>query len=97
MLLMEGRAANSKGSINKHGQYQTEERTGVEIHVRDEARFKGGWAFFVSDGETPATQVPYEAECYACHLKNGAVDTTFTQFYPTAKAIARKAGSYRGD
>jgi hypothetical protein len=97
MLLMEVRGANSKGSINKHGQYQTEERMGIEVHVRDEARFKGGWAFFVGDGEAPAKQVPYEAECYACHLQHGAVDTTFTQFYPVARAIAKKAGTFRGD
>ena len=28
---------------------------------------------------------------------HGAVDTTFTQFYPTAKPIAVKSGTYQGD
>ena len=69
---------------------------GIEIHVRDESRFKGGWAFFETDGDSPALQVPYTADCYSCHLQHGAVDTTFVQFYPTAKAIAKTAGAYSG-
>ena len=95
MMVLETRVANSHGSINKHGQYQTGETMGVEVHVRDEARFKGGWGFFRLDGQAPAKLVPYQAECYACHTAHGAVDTTFTQFYPTAKPIAVKAGNFR--
>lgn len=94
MFVLEVRGANSRGSINKHGQYQTE-RMGAEVHVRDEARFKGGWAFFGLDGPGLAKQVPYSAACYACHQAHGAVDTTFTQFYPTAKEIAVKAGTFK--
>jgi hypothetical protein len=97
MFVLETRGANSKGSINKKGQYQTEDLMGVEVHVRDEARFKGGWGFFVLDGDAPAKLLPSTAQCYACHQAHGAVDTTFTQFYPTAKPIAVKAGTYRGD
>ena len=95
MFVLEARAANSRGSINKKGHYQTEERMALEVHVHDEARFKGGWGFFEFDGSTAAKQVPYTAECYSCHLAHGAVDTTFTQFYPTAKPIAVKAGTFR--
>jgi hypothetical protein len=94
VFAMEVRGAASKGSINKQGHYQTEERMGVEYHVRDESRFKGGWGFFAGDGEAPAALLPAAAACYACHLAHGAVDTTFTQFYPTAKPIAVKAGTY---
>ncbi len=68
---------------------------GVEAHVHDEARFKGGWGFFQFDGPGAAKLVPYEAACYSCHQAHGAVDTTFTQFYPTAKPIAVKAGTYK--
>lgn len=95
MFVLEVRAAASHGSINKKGQFQTEERLGVEVHVRDETRFKGGWGFFAFDEAGPARQIPYTAECYACHQANGAVDTTFTQFYPTAKPIAVKAGTFK--
>ena len=59
---------------------------GVEVHVKDSARFKTGWAFFAFDGETPATMIPTSASCYACHAAHAAVDTTFVQFYPDAGA-----------
>jgi hypothetical protein len=95
VFVMENRAAGSKGSINRRGQFQTENLMGLEFHVHDEARFKAGWGFFASDGKTPATLLPPSAACYSCHLAHGTVDTTFTQFYPTAKPIAVKAGTYR--
>jgi hypothetical protein len=95
ILVLETRVAADHGSIEKTGHFQTEDVMGVEVHVRDEARFKGGWGFFALDGKTPAKQIPYTAECYACHQKNGAVDTTFAQFYPPAKPIAVKAGTFR--
>jgi cytochrome P460 len=96
MFVLEARGASSRGSINKSGQFQTEDRMGLEVHVRDEARFAGGWAFFVfGEGATSAVRLPEAADCYACHRAHGAVDTTFTQFYPTAKPIAVAAGSFR--
>jgi hypothetical protein len=95
VFVMEGRGASSRGSINKHGQFQTS-LMGVEYHVLDTARFKGGWAFFAADDAAhPAALLPANAPCYACHAAHGAVDTTFTQFYPTARAIAARAGTYR--
>jgi hypothetical protein len=95
VFALENRGASSKGSINKHGHFQTTELVGLEFHVRDEARFKGGWAFFVSNGRGPASLIPSEAPCYGCHQAHGAVDTTFTQFYPTAKVVALGAHTYR--
>jgi Cytochrome P460 len=95
VFALETRGANSKGSINKTGQYQTEQLMGVEFHVHDASRFTGGWGFFAAEGAKPATLIAYSAQCYSCHLAHGAVDTTFTQFYPTAKPIAVKAGSFR--
>ena len=97
LFVMETREASTKGSINKQGHFQTDELMGLEFHVRDESRFKGGWGFFVQDGTGPAALLPQSAPCYACHLAHGAVDTTFTQFYPTAKAIAKQAGTFIGE
>jgi hypothetical protein len=94
VFAMENRAASSKGSINQRGSFQTEQLSGVEFHVRDQSRFKGGWGFFASAGVKPATLLADSASCYACHEAHGAVDTTFTQFYPTAKPIAVRAGTY---
>jgi len=94
MFALENRGAATKGSINKLGQYQTQDVMGVEFHVHDEARFKGGWGFFAVDDHGAGKFIPYAASCYACHLAHGAVDTTFTQFYPTARPIAAGHGTY---
>lgn len=91
VLALEVRGAESKGSINQHGHFQGEERMGFEVHVKDQARFKGGWAFFEFDSpEKNGTLIPSGAPCYSCHQQHGAVDTTFVQFYPTLLPIARE-------
>jgi len=41
ILILENRTGTRKGSINQAGHFQTE-RLGVEAHVKDVARFKGG-------------------------------------------------------
>ena len=93
MLALEQRMARGKGSINQKGNYQDTERMGLEIHVKDTARFPGGWAFFGFDDAKTATVVPVEATCYKCHAEHGAVDTTFVQFYPTLLPIAKSKGT----
>jgi Cytochrome P460 len=93
VLMLENRGAASKGSINKLGQFQTGDVMGLEAHVKDQARFKGGWGFFAFDGGGPARQIPYAAPCYACHQAHAAADTTFVQFYPTLLPVARKLGT----
>jgi Cytochrome P460 len=93
MLVLEVRGATNKGSINQKGFYQNGEIMGLEVHVKDAARFHGGWAFFGDSDGKPAPQVPYTADCYACHREHAAVDTTFVQFYPTLLEAARKKGT----
>ena len=88
MLVLEVRASSQAGSINRQGRFQTD-RAGVEVHVKDQARFKGGWAFFAFNGEGPGQYLPTSAPCYSCHEAHGAVDTTFTQFYPTLMTVAQ--------
>jgi hypothetical protein len=93
MLVLENRMAQGKGSINQKGNYQGTEIVGVEMHVKDEARFPGKWAFFIFDNAKTAKMVPAEMECYSCHAAHAAVDTTFVQFYPTLLPIARRKGT----
>jgi len=93
MLALEVRGAVDKGSINQKGNYQAEERMGLEVHVKDEARFQGKWAFFGFDDGKTAGMVPQNAACYSCHQAHAAVDTTFVQFYPTLLPIARSKGT----
>jgi hypothetical protein len=89
MLVLEARMAKGKGSINQKGNYQGEDRMGLEVHLKDEGRFPGKWAFFGFDGEKTAKMIPSSADCYTCHQASGAVDTTFVQFYPTLLPIAK--------
>jgi hypothetical protein len=93
MLVLEGRPGEGKGSINQRGNYQGAERMGVEVHVKDEARFPGKWAFFAFDDSKTAKMIPTSASCYSCHAEHAAVDTTFVQFYPTLLPIARSKGT----
>lgn len=93
MLVLEVREAGSNASINKSGHFQTTGLMGREVHVKDESRFPGKWAFFGFDDAAPAKMVPKEAACYSCHQQHGAVDTTFVQFYPTLIEIAKQKGT----
>jgi hypothetical protein len=94
VLVKEGRHGSTKGSINRTGQFQDGESTYVELHIRDTKRFKSGWGFFELSSNAPARVLPVTANCYSCHQQNAAVQTTFVQFYPTAKPIAVKAGTF---
>ena len=93
MLVLEGRMAQSKGSINQAGNYQSTDVMGVEVHVKDEAHFAGKWAFFGFDDGKTAKMIPTSASCYSCHADHAAVDTTFVQFYPTLLPIAQAKGT----
>src|SRR5882672_5495568 len=93
ILIKENRMAESAGTLSKAGQFQADVMN-LEIHIKDEARFPGKWAFFVSsDGKAPGALRPQSANCYSCHQDHGAVDTTFAQFYPTLFAIAKDKGT----
>lgn len=89
ILVLEERGAEGKGSINQKGNYQGGEIMGLEVHVKDESRFPGKWAFFGFDDAKTAKMIPTTASCYSCHSEHGAVDTTFVQFYPTLLPIAK--------
>jgi hypothetical protein len=93
VLVKENRMAESAGTLSKSGQFQTAVMD-LEIHVKDETRFPGKWAFFVSsDGKAAGTLMPQSASCYSCHRDHAAVDTTFVQFYPTLLDIAKNKGT----
>jgi hypothetical protein len=93
MLVLEARKAEGKGSINQRGNFQGGEVMGLEVHVKDESRFPGKWAFFGFDDAKTAKMTPTGAACYTCHQDHAAVDTTFVQFYPTLLPIAKAKGT----
>jgi Cytochrome P460 len=88
IFVLEARGAESKESINKAGLYQGPSVMGLEIHIKDESRFPGKWAFFGFDDGKLGKIFPTSASCYSCHEQHAAVDTTFVQFYPTLLPIA---------
>ena len=94
VMVLEVRGAKTKGSINQRGHFQDTEIMGLEVHVKDEARFPGKWAFFDFDSaDKNGTLIPSGAPCYTCHAAHAAVDTTFVQFYPTLLPIAKAKGT----
>jgi hypothetical protein len=92
VLVLEGRGARGRGSTNQKGSYQ-DKVMALEVHVKDEARFPGNWAFFGFDEGKTAKMIPTSADCYSCHASHAAVDTTFVQFYPTLLPIATTKGT----
>ena len=95
MFALEVRNSATKGSINKGGHYQ-EGIAALEIHIKDEKRFPTRWAFFGFDsGNQTAKAFPANSACQTCHAKNGAVDETFVQFYPTLIPVAKAKGTFK--
>jgi hypothetical protein len=96
LLVLEMRAPDSKGSINRGGNYQSGVMA-IETHVKDEARFPRKWAFFGfrNDAKVSETRAADTSDCYTCHEPNGAVDTTFVQFYPTLIPVATEKGTFQ--
>jgi hypothetical protein len=97
VLVLEVRSAQSKGSINQGGHFQADV-AGIETHVKDEKRFPRKWAFFGFTKGSAASEpaAAQTSSCYTCHEPNGAVDTTFVQFYPTLLPVAREKGTIVG-
>jgi hypothetical protein len=97
IFVLEARGAKDKGSINQKGNYQSTDVMGLEVHVKDEARFGkdggGKWAFFSFDDGKVSNMIPVMADCYSCHAAHAAVDTTFVQFYPTLLPLAESKGT----
>jgi hypothetical protein len=92
VMVLEVRGAQSKGSINQSGNYQSGNTMGLEVHVKD-GKFPGKWAFFGFGDSKLGNMVPTSAQCYSCHADHAAVDTTFVQFYPTLLPIATAKGT----
>jgi tetratricopeptide (TPR) repeat protein len=99
MFVLEIRYSTTNGSINKGGFYQTDVAA-IEAAVKDTKRFPRAWGYFNFRGGMRAPAVAAaplgaNAGCNACHEPNGAVENTFTQFYPTALAIAESKGTVK--
>lgn len=90
MFVLEIYGSTSRGSINKHGSYQTD-LAGLDVEVKDEARFPDKWAYFnfSETAKTASADTPSKNDCWKCHEQNAAVEHSFVQFYPELLKIAR--------
>jgi hypothetical protein len=94
MFVIDERDAQSKGSINKTGHFQTD-LMGLAVEVKDSSHFPETWAYFAFDAEgKTAEAMPKGNGCWSCHEAHAAVEHTFVQFYPTLKPVAKKFGVY---
>jgi hypothetical protein len=94
MFVIDLRSAQSKGSINKTGHFQTD-LAGFVVETKDSTHNPDKWGYyhFGPDDKT-AEALPKAAGCFACHDAHAAVEHTFVQFYPTLKPVAKKFGTY---
>lgn len=96
VFVLEEYGSTSQGSINKHGSYQTE-FIGLDIEVKDEARFPDKWAYFNFQGyeKTAGAITPSRNDCWKCHDQSAAVEHSFVQFYPELLKVARDKGTIK--
>jgi len=97
-FVIDEREAQTKGSINQTGHFQTD-LMGLAVEVKDSSRFPEKWAYFVFDADDKSDDKSAEAmpkgnPCWSCHDEHAAVEHTFVQFYPTLKPVAKKFGVY---
>jgi hypothetical protein len=94
IFVVEERGAESKGSINKHGNYQTTDLMGIGVEVKDN-RLPDKWAYYNFDEDTKSAKANPKEGCFTCHENHAAVEHSFVQFYPTLKPVAQKFGTYK--
>ncbi|MBI1360695.1 MAG: hypothetical protein GC155_10510 [Alphaproteobacteria bacterium] len=66
---------------------------GHSIHVKDEKAGKGSWTFYGYRAGGFGTPIARDQACYSCHQEHGAIDTVFTQFYPSMMEAREKAAA----
>jgi len=94
MFVIDERDAESKGSINKKGHFQTD-LMGLAIEVKDATRNPDKWAYYGFEPNDKTAQAMSKGnECWSCHDQHAAVEHTFVQFYPTLKPVAKNFGTY---
>jgi len=96
MFVLEIYGSATRGSINKSGKYQ-DDFVGLDVEVKDEARFPDKWAYFDFGQDHPAVAAttPSQNACWKCHEQNAAVEHSFVQFYPVLLKVAREKGTIK--
>jgi hypothetical protein len=93
VFVVEERGSETRGSINKAGQFQSD-LMGIGVEVKD-ASYPDKWVYFNFDQDSKSAQANPKSACWQCHEDHAAVEHSFVQFYPTLKPIAKKFGTYK--
>jgi hypothetical protein len=101
VFVLEVRASVPRQSpfLSAGGLYQGD-IVAMRMEMRDDARYPSKWAWFnfTQSGGTWQPTMPQPEppqNCLQCHAKHGAVQDSFTQFYPTLFAIAKAHGTVK--
>jgi hypothetical protein len=92
IFVLEIYSSATHGSINKNGHYQ-DTLLSYDVAVKDEGH-NPKWAYY-NFGLDQAPAKAFGDGCNQCHSKNGAVDNTFVQFYPSLLPVAWEKGTVR--
>jgi len=92
IFVLEIYSSATHGSINKDGHYQ-DALLSYDVAVKDEGH-NPKWAYY-NFNPGAATAKAFGDGCNQCHSKNGAVDNTFVQFYPSLLPVAWEKGTVR--
>jgi hypothetical protein len=101
LFILEVRRGVEHASIDINGRSQGD-HLALEAAVKDSTRYPdGGWSYFSFDSregiKPAAAPLPRTRDCYTCHSRHGAVEWTFTQFYPQQFEVAKRLGTVRPD
>lgn len=87
MFLLSFYETEQQLSINRSGFVQGE-LSNFEIHLIDRRRSTEGRIFYpFSKADTQAAALPAGNECVTCHVRHGAFNGTFAQFYPAIRDL----------
>jgi len=92
MFVLEIYSSATHGSINNSGHYQ-DALLSLDVAVKDEAQ-SPPWKYYNFSPQATSAK-PFGSGCNDCHSKNGAVDNTFVQFYPSLLQVAWDKGTVR--
>jgi hypothetical protein len=90
MFLLSFYDPDQRRSISQVGFVQAE-LTNYEIHLINDSKGDDRHAFYLfGPKDTRGNPLPPKNACVSCHLKHGAFDGTFAQFYPTIRHLIPK-------
>jgi len=92
IFVLEIYSSATHGSINKNGHYQ-DTLLSYDVAVKDESN-DPKWAYYNFNLQRDPAKA-FGDGCNQCHSKNGAVDNTFVQFYPSLLPVAWEKGTVR--